>query len=63
MLKTVNAILVYIVYKKDGICNQNCPIECATCEEITGKCITCSDPNRNISNECKCIPGYFQNGT
>jgi len=39
----------------------NCPFSCATCtkaQDLSIRCLTCV-ANRDISNSCRCIPGFY----
>ena len=43
---------------------QQCPYQCQTCSSPDGACTSCVDPtHRDISQECKCITGFFDDGT
>jgi hypothetical protein len=42
---------------------QQCPYQCQSCSAPTAACITCVDPlHRDISQNCKCITGFFDGG-
>ncbi|KAL4470078.1 hypothetical protein ABPG72_008737 [Tetrahymena utriculariae] len=41
---------------------QKCQSICATCDNKTGLCITCSGSNRDFTQNCKCQSGYSDVG-
>ena len=37
-----------------------CSYKCSTCDS-TGRCLSCSDPKRDINNNCNCPDGFYDN--
>lgn len=51
-------------YFINGTKCQQCPYQCHNCTAPNGDCETCVDPqHRDITQECKCITGYFDSGS
>ena len=38
----------------------SCSYKCSTCDS-SGKCLTCSDSKRDVTNNCNCPDGFYDN--